>query len=104
LNQPLSSIYPDKISFGAGLRFFDEKLTIGGKLTLIDEQKRVPTGTPTSKAYALVDLTANYQITPDARAYVTLENIGDVRFQRYRDGDRSPGFVGKLGFTTRFGT
>ena len=103
-NQPLSSIYPDKISIGAGLRFFDEKLTIAGKVTLIDEQKRVPTGTPTSKAYALVDLSANYQITPDARAFVTLENIGDVRFQRYRDGDRSPGFVGKIGFSTRFGT
>jgi hemoglobin/transferrin/lactoferrin receptor protein len=104
LSQPLSSIYPDKISFGAGLRFLDEKLTISGKITLVDEQKRVPIGTPTSKAYTLVDLSANYQITPEARAFVTLENIGDVRFQRYRDGDRSPGFVGKLGFTARFGT
>jgi hemoglobin/transferrin/lactoferrin receptor protein len=103
-SQPLSSIYPDKISFGAGLRFFDEKLTVAAKVALTDEQKRVPTGSPTSKAYALVDLTANYQITSDARAFVTLENIGDVRFQRYRDGDRSPGFVGKLGFSTRFGT
>ncbi len=102
--QPLTSIYPDKISFGAGLRFLDEKLTISGKVTLVDEQKRVPTGSPTSKAYALIDLSANYQITPEARAFVTLENVGDVRYQRYRDGDKSPGFVGKLGFTTRFGT
>lgn len=102
--QPLTSIYPDKLSIGAGLRFLDEKLTIGAKVTLVDEQKRVPVGSPTSKAYTLVDLTANYQITTDARAYVTLENIGDVRYTRYRDSDKSPGFVGKLGFTTRFGT
>ncbi len=104
LNQPLSSIYPDKISFGAGLRFFDEKLVIASKITLVDEQKRVPTGSPVSKAHALIDLSANYQVTPDARAFVSLENIGDTRFQRYRDGDRSPGFVGKIGFSTRFGT
>ena len=102
--EPLSSVYPDKIAFGAGLRFLDEKLVVGGKITLVDEQKRVPVGTPTSKAYALIDLNANYQITPEARAFLTLENIGDVRYQRFRDGDRSPGFVGKIGFSTRFGT
>ena len=31
---------------------------------------------------------------PDARAFVTLENVADVRYKRYRDGDYSPGFVG----------
>jgi hemoglobin/transferrin/lactoferrin receptor protein len=101
--QPLTSVYPDKLAFGAGLRFLDEKLTFGAKVTFVDEQKRVPRGSPTSKAYTLVDLNANYQITADARAYLTLENIGDVRYRRYRDGDRSPGFVGKIGFSTRFG-
>jgi hemoglobin/transferrin/lactoferrin receptor protein len=103
-NQPLSSVYPDKISLGGGLRFFDEKLTIAAKINLVGSQNKVPTGTPTSKAYTLVDLSANYQLTPDSRAFLTLENIGDVRYQRFRDGDRSPGFVGKLGFSTRFGT
>jgi hemoglobin/transferrin/lactoferrin receptor protein len=51
-----------------------------------------------------VDLYADYKITPDARAFVTLENVADVRYKRYRDGDYSPGFVGKIGFSTRFGT
>lgn len=106
LNQPLQSIYPDKLILGAGLRFLDEKLTVGGRLTMVDEQKRLPTSalTTASKAYALVDLYADYKITPDARAYVTLENVADVRYKRYRDGDYSPGFVGKIGFSTRFGT
>ena len=107
--QPLSSVFPDKIGFGAGLRFLDEKLTIGGKVTFTDQQERVPVGTPTSKAYALIDLSANYQITPEARAFLTLDNIGDARYQRFRDGGGttngfSPGFVAKIGFSTRFGT
>jgi hemoglobin/transferrin/lactoferrin receptor protein len=104
--QPLQSIYPDKLILGAGLRFLDEKLTFGGRVTLVDEQRRLPTSAlaTASKGYALVDLYADYKITPDARAYVTLENVGDVRYKRFRDGDNSPGFVGKVGFSTRFGT
>lgn len=103
---PLQSIYPDKLILGAGLRFLDEKLTVGARLTLVDEQRRLPAAAlaTASKAYALVDLYADYKITPDARAYVTLENVGDVRYRRYRDGDNSPGFVGKIGFSTRLGT
>lgn len=106
LNQPLESIYPDKLVLNGGLRFFEEKLTVGARLTLVDDQKRLPPGSQVlaSKAYALVDLYADYKITPDARAYLSLENVGDVRYRRYRDGDNSPGFVGKIGFSTRFGT
>jgi hemoglobin/transferrin/lactoferrin receptor protein len=101
--QPLGSVYPDKLAVGAGLRFLDEKLTVSARLIMVAAQTRVPTGSPTSKAYALVDLQASYEFAPDARAFVSLENIGDVRYQRYRDGDRSPGFVGRIGFSTRFG-
>lgn len=103
---PLQSVYPDKLSLGAGLRFLDQALTIGARVTLVDEQRRLPASAlaTASKAYTLIDLQADYKITADARAYITLENIGDVRYKRYRDGDYSPGFVGKVGFTTRFGT
>lgn len=106
LSQPLQSVYPDKLILGAGLRFLDEKLTIGGRLHLFDEQARLPAAAlaTASKAYALVDLYADYKVSADSRAFVTLENVADVRYQRYRDGDRSPGFVGKIGFSTRFGT
>lgn len=101
--QALQSVYPDKIGLSAGLRFFDEKLLVGGRVTMVAAQTRVPTGGPTSKAYALVDVYASYQITADARAFLSLDNIGDVRYRRYLDGDRSPGFVAKVGFSTRFG-
>lgn len=101
--QPLGSVYPDKLAVAGGMRLLDEKLTISARITMVAAQTRVPVGVPTSKAYTLLDLQAAYQITPDARAFVSLENIGDVRYQRYRDGDRSPGFVGRIGFSTRFG-
>jgi hemoglobin/transferrin/lactoferrin receptor protein len=101
--QPLGSVYPDKLGLGGGVRLLNEKLTISARVTMVAAQTRVPTGAPTSKAYGLVDLQASYQISEDARAFVSLENIGDVRYRRYLDGDRSPGFVGKIGFSTRFG-
>jgi hemoglobin/transferrin/lactoferrin receptor protein len=102
--QPLGSVYPDRLALGGGVRLLDDRLTLGGRLTMVAAQNRVPAGTPRSKAYALVDLLATYEIAKDMRAFVTLENVGDVRYQRYRDGDRSPGFVGKVGLSSRFGS
>ncbi len=103
---PLQSIYPDRIALSGGIRAFDERLTIGGRVTFVDAQKRLPlsAAATASKAHTLVDLNASYAFTPDARAFVTLENIGDVRYRRFRDGDASPGFTANVGFSTRFGT
>ncbi len=104
--EPLQSVYPDRLGLAGGLRFLDEKLVVGGRVTLVAAQRRLPAVTiltQASKAYALVDLDASYAFSPDTRAYLTLENIGDIRYRRYRDGDFSPGFTAKLGFTTRFG-
>ncbi|WP_349369100.1 TonB-dependent hemoglobin/transferrin/lactoferrin family receptor [Salinarimonas sp.] len=104
-NEPLASIYPDTLSLGGGLRFLDEKLTLGGRVTFVAEQDRLPASEASlaSEAYTLVDLYGSYDITPDARAYVRLENVGDVRYRRFRDGADSPGFVAKLGFQARLG-
>lgn len=103
--EPLASINPDTLALGAGLRLFEERLTIGGRITFVDEQSRLPAASQTlaSDAYTLVDLYGAYEITPDARATVTLENIGDVRYRRFRDGADSPGFVAKIGFQARLG-
>ncbi len=105
LGQPLQSVYPGKIALGAGLRFFDEKLTLGSRLTFTAAQTRLPASAASlaSEAYTLVDVYASYEFNEDARAFVTLENVGDVRYRRFRDGDNSPGFVAKVGFSTRFG-
>ncbi len=106
LNQPLESVYPDKVSIAGGLRFLDEKLVVSGRVTLVDEQRRLPAAilaANASKAYALIDANISYQLATDTRLFAIAENIGDVRYKRYRDGDRSPGLVTKFGLTTRFG-
>ncbi|MCG6121499.1 MAG: TonB-dependent hemoglobin/transferrin/lactoferrin family receptor [Microvirga sp.] len=103
--QPLATIQPTRVAVGGGLRLLDEKLTIGGRITFVSAQNRLPPASANlaSKAYTLVDLYGSYEINENSRAFVTLENVGDVRYQRFRDGDASPGFVAKFGFTTRFG-
>ncbi|GGK35215.1 TonB-dependent hemoglobin/transferrin/lactoferrin family receptor [Salinarimonas ramus] len=104
-DEPLTSIYPDQLTLGAGLRFLEEKLTLGGRVTFVGAQDRLPLASASleSDAYTLVDLYGSYDITPDARAYVTLENVGDVQYRRFRDGADSPGFVAKVGFQARLG-
>lgn len=106
LKQPLETVYPDKMVIAGGLRLLDEKLVIGTRVTLVAAQKRLPAASllaNSSKAYGLVGLDLSYEIAKDTRFFAIADNIGDVRYRRYRDGDRSPGFVTKVGFTTRFG-
>lgn len=103
--QPLESVSPDKIILGAGLRVFAERLVLGGRLTLVDKQRRLPASAMAmaSKAYALIDLYTSYELAKDMRAFAQIDNVGDVRYRRFRDGDDSPGIVAKFGFTTRLG-
>lgn len=103
--EPLTSIYPDTLRLGGGLRFLDEKLTIGARVSFVSAQTRLPASAASlrSQGHTLVDLTASYEISPDARATLSLENIGDVRYRRFRDGADGPGFVAKIGFQTRLG-
>ncbi|WP_342361447.1 TonB-dependent hemoglobin/transferrin/lactoferrin family receptor [Terrarubrum flagellatum] len=101
---PLSSIYPSKIVVGGGVRFFDEKLLLGARVSFVGAQNRVPTGFTPSKEFQLVDLYGSYQFTPDTRAFFQVDNLGDVRYKRYRDTEYSPGIVAKVGFSTRFGS
>lgn len=103
--QPLESVYPDRVSFAAGVRLLDEKLSIGGRVTYVAAQRRLPTTAlaTASKAYTLVDASISYDFNKDARLFVMAENLGDVRYKRYRDGDYSPGMVAKFGLTMRLG-
>lgn len=100
---PLASIYPNKLTLGAGARFFNEKLLLGARVTFVEAQNRVPTGFTPSKEFQLVDVYGAYQFTPDTRAFFQIDNLGDVRYRRYRDTENSPGIVAKVGFSTRFG-
>lgn len=103
--EPLASIHPASLALGGGLRFLDERLTVGGRVTFVGEQTRLPVASASlaSEAYTLVDLYGSYEITPDTRATLTLENVGDVRYRRFRDGADGPGFVAKIGLQARLG-
>jgi len=104
--QPLESIYPDKLSLAAGVRLLDEKLNIGGRVTFVADQRRLPPAAlaaNASKSYVLWDASVSYNVTRDTRLFVMGENLGDVRYRRYRDGDYSPGLVAKFGLVSRLG-
>ncbi len=104
-NQPLTSVYPAKLSGTAGLRFLDEALTVGGRVTWVAAQTRLPAASSAnaSQSYTLVDLYGSYKIHRDLSTYLSLSNIGDVRYKPYLAGDYFPGFTAKIGLTGRFG-
>lgn len=104
-DEPLQSVYPDKLILGAGVRLFEQDLTLGARLTLVAEHDRLPDAAAAlaSDSYELVDLYVTYDLYDYAQIYASIDNVGDVTYIRYRDGDESPGLVAKVGFTTRFG-
>ena len=59
---------------------------------------------PNTKDFALVDLFASYEYSDWIRGDLTLSNIGDVRYIKYLDLDRSPGFQARGGLTIKFAT
>lgn len=102
----LLTIPPDKVAGTLGLRFLDNKLTVGTRIVYNDARKTYQTGTiiPNTKQYTLVDLFASYDYTDWIRADVTLSNVFDVRYTRYLDLDRSPGFQARGALTVKFAT
>ncbi len=106
-NQPLVSVYPDKVSTTVGFRFFEDKLVVGGRHTYAAAQKRLPNplprGVETSDSYNLVDLFATYEHNRYFSTALTLKNIFDEQFTRFRSEDPSPGFSATISATINFG-
>ena len=104
-DEPLQSVYPDKLILGAGVRFLEQDLTLGARLTLVAEQDRLPAAAAAleSDSYELIDIYVTYDVYDYAQIFASIENLGDVTYTRYRDGDESPGLVAKVGFTARLG-
>lgn len=111
-NQPLKSIYPDKVVATVGFRFLEDKLMLGGRWTYADAQNRVPDAvnpndlsideTPTP-SYSLVDLFATYEVNENFSTALTLNNIFDEDYRIHRHEENEPGFSAKLSATVRFG-
>lgn len=104
-NAPLESIYPAKFVVDGGLRFLNEKLIVGGRVSFFAAQKRLPVTSQVlaSRQYTLVDLYASYEFMKDAKAFLRINNVGDVRYRQFRFNKNSQGLVLKMGLFTRFG-
>lgn len=104
--ETLLSVPPDRISTTLGLRFLDESLTVGSRLTFVDSRLDVPAGTtiPATKAYALVDFFASYRVNDRIRADFIVQNAFDKRYTQYLNLLASPGLTAKAAISIKFAT
>lgn len=108
-NEGLYSIPADRVIFTGGIRTFDEKLILGGRLHLVAAQDRLPSAffgaaaISPSEAYTLVDLFAQYTINDNAVLNLNIDNVFDVDYRQYLDQNTSPGLDARIGMTLRFG-
>jgi hemoglobin/transferrin/lactoferrin receptor protein len=115
----LLSVVPDRASATLGLRFHEERLTVGTRLTVVGDRTLTardvdPTGSlsPASAAaeaaeastggYGLVDVFASYKYTDHVRASVAIDNIFDRRYRQYLYTEDSAGQTAKFALTVEF--
>ncbi|MEM9330605.1 MAG: TonB-dependent hemoglobin/transferrin/lactoferrin family receptor [Pseudomonadota bacterium] len=104
--EALMSIRPDAFSATAGFRLMDDQLTVGGRVTAVAQQDRIPTGGLIGlqgNSYELVDLFASYEPNETARYSVVLNNITDEQYTRYLDVNASEGFSATFTATFKIG-
>ena len=103
----LVSSVPDRFGSTLGFRFLDERLTVGGRLTLVDKSVMITdatgtvTNTPT-KGYGLVDAFATYRVTDDITTDLIAKNIFDKQYTQYLNTLPSSGFSVKASLSVRF--
>lgn len=104
--QTLITVPPDRISTTLGLRFLDERLTVGTRLNLVEARNDLPAGATilATKAYALVDFFASYRIDDRIRADFILQNAFDKRYTQYLNALAGPGLVAKAAISIKFAT
>jgi hemoglobin/transferrin/lactoferrin receptor protein len=104
--ETLVNVPPDRISATLGLRFFDQNLTVGGRLSLVDRRLDVPSGSTilATKAYGVVDLFASYRINERIRADLIVQNLFDKRYTQYLNALQSPGLTVKAAVSIKFAT
>jgi hemoglobin/transferrin/lactoferrin receptor protein len=100
---PLLTIPADQIVVTAGVRTHGEKLVAGGRIRLVGDQHRVPTGVTPTDAFTTVDLFGQYIVNDNVTLNLNLDNLFDKAYIQYRDQSFSPGFNAKLAVTVRFG-
>lgn len=97
---PLNSVIPNRVSTTLGLRFLDEKLTVGTRLTFVDDSD-FKVANPT-KGYGLVDLFASYRYDENISGDISIQNVFDRKYTQYLNSQASPGLTAKFGLTVKF--
>ena len=100
----LSSIPSTSVTADLGMRFLEERLTVGGEVQF----NEAPEGSTFAENYTLVNLYANYQATEDLRFDFRVDNLFDEEYiiplVDTSDGRfNQPGLSVKVGATLRFG-
>ena len=100
---PLATIPADKVVSTLGFRFLDEKATVGARWFAVADQDRVPTGSPSSESYNLVNLFATYAPNDHLSFGVNADNIFDEKYRTLLDAQNSPGRSIMFTVTSRLG-
>ncbi|GLS46592.1 TonB-dependent hemoglobin/transferrin/lactoferrin family receptor [Methylobacterium brachythecii] len=104
--QSLLTVAPDRVSGTIGLRFLENSLTVGSRLTFVDSRLNVPAGATIlkTKDYGLVDFFASYQVNDRVKADFILQNAFDKRYTQYLNLLQSPGLTAKAAISIKFAT
>jgi len=100
----LSTIPSTSITADLGMRFLEERLTVGGEVQF----NEAPEGSTFAENYTLVNIYANYQATENLRFDFRIDNLFDEEYViplvDTSDGVfNQPGLSVKVGATLRFG-
>ncbi len=99
--EQLTSVPPWRATGTLGFRMFDERLTVGSRVTLVGKKDAAATGF-VGESYELVDIFARWQVNDRVNADLALNNIFDRQYTQYLDGDPSPGFNARLSVAVKF--
>ncbi|MFN0264602.1 TonB-dependent hemoglobin/transferrin/lactoferrin family receptor [Tepidamorphus sp. 3E244] len=106
----LYSLPADKVATTFGVRFLEERLTLGATWIATAAQDRVPPPDPTtgslidpSEAYNVVNLFATYEANENFSMGAAIDNVFDEQYRPYLNQNSSAGIGGKVWLKVRFG-
>ena len=86
----------------AGVRLFEETLTIGTRVTIVGEKKDDTSSGFIGEPYELLDVFAQYKINESLTANLALNNLFNREYTQYLNADPSPGFNAKASLSLNF--
>ncbi|MBZ9677282.1 TonB-dependent hemoglobin/transferrin/lactoferrin family receptor [Mesorhizobium sp. ES1-1] len=100
----LATIPSSQVTAQLGLRFLEDRLTVGGEV----QYNGKPKGNAVAEDYTLVNAFASYQATDNLKVDFRADNLFDVKYANPLNGSTTvavyePGITLKLAATMRFG-